>query len=58
MNYLIGVLVGIYLVVGVVTYVLVVNLPGTGGQNKLQSALAAAIWPLSLVWSFLDDRGR
>ena len=56
MNYVVGVLLGIYLSVGVITYIVVVNVPGVGGGNKLFAALAAVVWPLAIVWSFLFDR--
>jgi hypothetical protein len=56
MNLVVGILAGIYLSVGVITYIVVVNVPGASGNNKLFAAAAAAVWPLAIVWTFLFDR--
>jgi hypothetical protein len=52
---IIGILFGIYITIAVVVYVVVVNLPGASGNNKLFAAAAAAVWPLAIVWSLFDD---
>ncbi len=56
MNIIVGVLVGIYIAVGVIVYIVVVNVPGASGGNKLFAALAAAIWPIAIIYTFLVER--
>ncbi len=43
----------IYLVVGVLAYIVLVNMPGASGGSKRFAALAALLWPLAVVWTLL-----
>ena len=58
MNILVGILLGVYVAVGVVAYVVIVSVPGAAGANKLHAALAAAIWPIAIIYTFLSERLR
>ena len=56
MNIIAGILLSIYVVVGVLVYIVLVSIPSAAGGNKLYAALAAVIWPLAIIYTFLSER--
>ena len=56
MNILVGILLGVYVVVGVLVYIVLVSIPSAAGGNKLYAALAAVIWPIAIIYTFLSER--
>jgi len=55
MNTVVGFLVGVYVVVGAVTYIVVVNWPGASGRKKLVAAFAALVWPVTVIVGLVDE---
>ena len=55
MNYMVGFLVGVYVVVGGVTYIVVVNFPGESRGKKLMAAVAALVWPVTVILGLVDE---